>query len=524
MLTMRAKRFLHRTGRNLGANGTTSLRFDMSKVACYNFPRRGHFTRECRSPRDTKNKDIQRRTVLVETSTSNALVSHCDKVELKFNLFSVSQMCDKKNGVLFTDTECVVLSPDFKLPDENHVLLRVLRENNMYNVDLKNIVPSGDLTCLFAKATLDEFNLWHRRLGHINFKTMNKLVNCTLVRGLPSKVFENNHICVACKKGKQNRASCKTKPVSSVIQPLQRVPRENNMYNVDLKNVVPLGDLTCLFSKATLDESNLWHKKLGHINFKTMNKLVKGNGPTWLFDIYTLTQSINYQPVAVGNQPNHNASIQENLDACKVRKETISTQQYVLLPLCSDKPKKHDEKAKKEAKRKSPVDLSTRVRDLRDEFEEFSINNTNGVNAANTPVTAVGPNSTNSTNNFNAVGPSDNAGSPNYEIGGKSSFVDPSQYPDDPDMPTLEDIIYSDDEKDVGAEADFSNLGTSITVSPIPTTKVHKDHPVTQIIGDLTSAPQTRSMTRMVYHTPRRGLGKIRVWRHDVIKHLKYKA
>nr|GFC15711.1 putative ribonuclease H-like domain-containing protein [Tanacetum cinerariifolium] len=58
--------------------------------------------------------------------------------ELKFNLFSVSQMCDKKNNVLFTDTECVILSSDFKLPDENHVLLRVPRENNMYNVDLKN--------------------------------------------------------------------------------------------------------------------------------------------------------------------------------------------------------------------------------------------------------------------------------------------------------------------------------------------------------------------------------------------------
>nr|GEW81461.1 ribonuclease H-like domain-containing protein [Tanacetum cinerariifolium] len=92
------------------------------------------------------------------------------KVELKFNLFGVSQMCDKKNGVLFTDTECVVLSSDYKLPDENHVLLRVLRENNMYNVDLKNVVPSGDLTCLFAKATLDEFNLWHIRLRHKNLK------------------------------------------------------------------------------------------------------------------------------------------------------------------------------------------------------------------------------------------------------------------------------------------------------------------------------------------------------------------
>nr|GFA08736.1 ribonuclease H-like domain-containing protein [Tanacetum cinerariifolium] len=89
---------------------------------------------------------------------------------------SQAKMCDKNNSVLFIDTECIVLSSDFKLHDDNQVLLRVPRENNMYNVDLKNIVPSGDLTCLFAKATLDESNLWHRRLGHINFKTMNKLV------------------------------------------------------------------------------------------------------------------------------------------------------------------------------------------------------------------------------------------------------------------------------------------------------------------------------------------------------------
>ncbi|GKE52588.1 hypothetical protein Tco_1487744 [Tanacetum coccineum] len=79
--------------------------------------------------------------------------------ELKFNIFSVSQMCDKKNNVLFTDTECIVLSPDFKLTDESHVLLKVPRKNNMYSVDLKNIVPSRGLTCLFAKATLDESKL-----------------------------------------------------------------------------------------------------------------------------------------------------------------------------------------------------------------------------------------------------------------------------------------------------------------------------------------------------------------------------
>ncbi|GJS25966.1 putative ribonuclease H-like domain-containing protein [Tanacetum coccineum] len=141
--------------------------------------------------------------------------------ELMFNLFSVSQMCDKKNSVLFTDTECVVLSLDFKLIDESHVFLKVPRKDNMYSVDLKNVIPQGGLTCIFEKATPDESNLWHRRLGHVNFKTMNKLVKGNLVRGLPSKLFEINQTRVACQKGKQHRASCKTKTVSSISQPLQ---------------------------------------------------------------------------------------------------------------------------------------------------------------------------------------------------------------------------------------------------------------------------------------------------------------
>ncbi|GJX71115.1 putative ribonuclease H-like domain-containing protein [Tanacetum coccineum] len=89
------------------------------------------------------------------------------------------------------------------------------------NFDLKNVVPSRDLTCLFAKATIDESKLWHRRLGHVNFKTMNKLVKGNLVRGLPSKIFDNDHTCVACQKGKQHKASCKAKLLSFISQPLQ---------------------------------------------------------------------------------------------------------------------------------------------------------------------------------------------------------------------------------------------------------------------------------------------------------------
>nr|GEV62792.1 reverse transcriptase domain-containing protein [Tanacetum cinerariifolium] len=200
-----------------------------------------------------------------------------------------------------------------------------------------------------------------------------------------------------------------------------------------------------------------------HINFLENQPNVVGSGPTWLFDIDTLTQSMNYQPVVAGNQPNSSAGIQDNFNAGIVIKEAESAQQYVLLPLwstgsknsqntdadaafadqenesevyvspsSSDKTKEHDEKEKRESKGKSPVEF--------------------------TPITVVGPNSTNNTNSFNVAGPSNTVVSPNFKICGKSSFVDPSQYPDDPNMPALEDIIYSDDEEDVVAETDFSNL------------------------------------------------------------------
>ncbi|GJU29522.1 ribonuclease H-like domain-containing protein [Tanacetum coccineum] len=106
--------------------------------------------------------------------------------------------------------------PEFKLPDENKVLLRIPRQNNMYSFNLENIVPFGGLACLIAKATIDESNKLHRRLGHVNFKNLNKLVKGNLVRGLPSKIFLNDHTCVACQKGKPHKASCKAKSVSSI--------------------------------------------------------------------------------------------------------------------------------------------------------------------------------------------------------------------------------------------------------------------------------------------------------------------
>nr|GFB74775.1 ribonuclease H-like domain-containing protein [Tanacetum cinerariifolium] len=106
-------------------------------------------------------------------------------------------------------------------------------------------------------------------------------------------------------------------------------------------------------------------------------------------------------------------------------------------------------------------------------FEVFFDNSINEVNAASTPVPTVGQISTNSTNTFSAAGSSNTIVSPTH---GKSSYIDPSQYPVDLNMTALEGITYSDDEEYVGTEADFTNLKTNITISPIPTSKVHKDH------------------------------------------------
>ncbi|GKA63177.1 ribonuclease H-like domain-containing protein [Tanacetum coccineum] len=108
------------------------------------------------------------------------------------------------------------IQTDFKLPDENQILLKVPRQNNMYSFNLENIVPLGGLACLIAKATTDESNLWHRRLGHVNFKNLNRLVKGNLVRGLPTKLFQNGpHLC--CLSRKESNQSFLVRQVSSSI-------------------------------------------------------------------------------------------------------------------------------------------------------------------------------------------------------------------------------------------------------------------------------------------------------------------
>ncbi|GJZ75310.1 retrovirus-related pol polyprotein from transposon TNT 1-94 [Tanacetum coccineum] len=113
-----------------------------------------------------------------------------------------------------------------------------------------------------------------------------------------------------------------------------------------------------------------------------------------------------------------------------------------------------------------------------------SVNNTSNIN-----ITSDG----NSTNNVNAVSSTINTAGIEVNVVSSNTSI---KLPNDPNMPELEDIVYSDDYEDVGTKADMNNLNTFMPVSPIPTTRIHKDHPVEQIIRDLNLEPQTRRMTK----------------------------
>ncbi|KAI3672916.1 hypothetical protein L6452_39018 [Arctium lappa] len=101
------------------------------------------------------------------------------------------------------------------------ILLRTPRKDNVYCLDMESVSTDSSLNCLVSKASLDESSLWHKRMGHMNFKTMNKLVKNNLVRGLPSKVFSCDDHCVVCLKGKQHKTSHKSKELNTIANSLQ---------------------------------------------------------------------------------------------------------------------------------------------------------------------------------------------------------------------------------------------------------------------------------------------------------------
>nr|GEW65891.1 hypothetical protein [Tanacetum cinerariifolium] len=650
MLTMRARRFLQKTGKNLGANGPTYIGFDMSKVECYKCHRKGHFARECRSPKDSRRTGAakpQRRNVPVKTSTLNDLVSQCDesncenwppsslydrfqpsggyhvvpppytgtfmppKLDLVFNTTPTAVETDhlafnvqlsptkpeqdlshttrpsapiieewvsdskdesKTKAHMLTQSKLVFntavrpvstavprimvtrprlthpIDTKSKSPIRRHITYSPSPKNNnspprvtaaqapvvsaaqgvqgkwgnpQYALKDKGVIDSrlsrhmtGNMSYL---SDFEELNG-----GYVSFRGnpkdgkisgKGKIKTGNVVRGLPTKVFENDNTCVACKKGKQHRASCKTKPVTSVDQPLFRLhmdlfgPTFVKSLNKRSYCLVITDDyirFTWVFFLATKDETSPILKTFitGLENKLSLKvKVIRSDNGTEFKNsdinqfcrmkvirtrIVQETLHVNF----LENKPNVVEKAREEVDQQYVlflmwSSGFINPHNYdgdvafddkehdfdakkpefevILSPSSSAQSRKQDDKTKKEAKGKSLVESFTRYRDLNAEFEDCSDNSSNEVNAAGSIVPIVGQNSLNSTNTFSVVGPLNVVVSPTY---GKSSFIDASQLTDDLDMPELEDITYSDDEDVVGVEADFNNLESSIPEEP----------------------------------------------------------
>ncbi|GKA26324.1 putative ribonuclease H-like domain-containing protein, partial [Tanacetum coccineum] len=233
-------------------------------------------------------------------------------------------------------------------------------------------------------------------------------------------------------------------------------------------------------SRTRIVEENL------HVQFSENKPNIARSGPNWLFDIDALTKSMNYKPVVAGNQSNGSAGTKACDNTSKARKETILGKDYILLPMWPADPLfSQSSKDSSDPRFKPSGEVEKKdAKDLGNEDSEVPCTEESRVNQEKD----ASVNSTNNINIVNAGGIKDNAVDENIVYG----------CADDPNMPELEDIVYSDDAEDVGAEADMNNLDTFMPVSPILTTRMHKDHPIEQIIRDLKLAPRTRRIIEIM--------------------------
>nr|GEU34403.1 putative ribonuclease H-like domain-containing protein [Tanacetum cinerariifolium] len=263
--------------------------------------------------------------------------------ELKFNPFSVSQMCDKKNSVLFTETECLILSLDFKLPDENQVLLK----NRVLVSKPHNKTP---YELLIGRSPIISFM---RSFG-CPVTILNTLDHLRKFDGKADEGFLVGY---------------------SLNSKAFRV------YNSRTKKV----------------EENL------HVNFIENKPNVVGSGPEWLFDIDSLTNLMNYQPVSIGNRTNGIAGFKIHSDVGQERKEKVFDQEYIFLPVLntsSDVPSSNKEvesSPKDDAGAKSIVeptcakggkidDLGCLVPQMNSTNDSENTNSTNSFNTASPTV------------------------------------------------------------------------------------------------------------------------------------------
>ena len=133
---------------------------------------------------------------------------------LKHNLLSVNQFTDKGYEVIFKTEQCDIINKKDK-----KLALQGVRKGNLFVADLFS-ASKGEVRCFYNKASTEDNWLWHKRLSHLNFKTMNSLVKRELVRGLPDMEFCKEGLCEACEKGKSKKASHRSKDMTSITEPL----------------------------------------------------------------------------------------------------------------------------------------------------------------------------------------------------------------------------------------------------------------------------------------------------------------
>ncbi|GKC18637.1 putative ribonuclease H-like domain-containing protein, partial [Tanacetum coccineum] len=225
-----------------------------------------------------------------------------------------------------------------------------------------------------------------------------------------------------------------------------------------------------------------------HVQFSENTPNITGSGPNWLFDIDALTNSMNYKPVVIGNQSNGNAGTKACNDAGKARMETIPGKYYILLPMwpadllfsqnskdspdAGFKPSWEEEKKDAEDPKNKDSEVTSTIEPRLNQEKDANVNSTNNIKTISPTI--------------NAAGIVDNVVAKNIVY----------RCADDPNMHELEEIgRFSDAEDDISG-ANMNNLDTYFQASLVPTTRIHKDHLIKQVIGDLNSTPQTRRTTR----------------------------
>ncbi|GJZ74695.1 putative ribonuclease H-like domain-containing protein [Tanacetum coccineum] len=400
---------------------------------------------------------------------------------------------------------------------------RNMTRNITYLSDFKEFdggyVIFGGRTAMRGRIS-DESMLWHRRLGHINFKNINKLVKDNLVRDLPTTRFENDQTCVACLKGKQHRASCKSKVLNPITKPLFMLymdlfsptfqngmaERRNKTLIEAARTMLADSKLPTTFyvkqfvSVASIgigkfygksDEGFLLELSLSskafrvyntrtrrveenlHIGFLENKPMIEGNGPKWLFDIDSLTQSMNYVPVAAGTISNESAGTQEEFNAgTSTQKEEIS-QDCIVMPIWKDA-SYFDSPSKDvgNVEPKSATDDQKQVEDgPHNESDEKDKSDDDS-----------------SPKEVNTAGQHVNTASPEVNTGRfKLNTVDPS--------------VNTASSYDPDSPKDMFKMGASHTLEATqfpttPNTRIHKDHLIENVIGDMKSFVQTRRMTK----------------------------